>query len=447
MIYCIIPPAYFLTDQKVIPTLGILRVATYLKHQGYSVKVLDLSGIDDWKKYLEDNVEDVEVFAITSTSPQVSVVSQICSFLKDKWNKKIILGGPHATMTYASYKHHSNFRSQKAYDQLLQMADTIVIGDGELSIIQAIHSNEKIIDVESSKDLFLTNDVYNSLPMIDRDLIDIHSYSFSIDGKKATSLISQMGCPYECNFCGGRLTKTYHKVRNRSTDMILKEVDVLYRKYGYEAFMFYDDELNINNRLFVDLLEKLIKYQEDNHISFNLRGFTRSDLLTDEQAKLMYRAGFRWLLIGFESGSSRMLFNMNKKTTVEDNTRSMDIARKNGLKVKALMSIGHPGESIYTIRETKDWMQKIKPDDFDCTIISVYPGTPYYDEAYYENNLWVYVNKKNGDKLYSDDIDYLKDVNCYKTGKDGYKSFVYTDFLTKEQLVHERKQFEMEMRS
>ena len=51
------------------------------------------------------------------------------------------------------------------------------------------------------------------------------------------------------------------------------------------------------------------------------------------------------ILIGFESGSPRILRNINKKATVDDNTRAVEAAHRAGLKVKALMSIGHPGES------------------------------------------------------------------------------------------------------
>ena len=59
----------------------------------------------------------------------------------------------------------------------------------------------------------------------------------------------------------------------------------------------------------------------------------------------MSEAGFRWILTGFESGSPRILRNINKRATMQENTRCVEIARRHNLKVKALMSIGHPGES------------------------------------------------------------------------------------------------------
>jgi radical SAM superfamily enzyme YgiQ (UPF0313 family) len=162
----------------------------------------------------------------------------------------------------------------------------------------------------------------------------------------------------------------------------------------------------------------------------------------------MYRAGFRWILTGFESGSPRILRNINKKSTREENTRCLEIARRHGLKVKALMSLGHPGESHETVMETRDWLMEVRPDDFDVTIITTYPGTPYYDHAVphpTEPGVWVYEFK--GDRLYSYEVDYTEVADYYKGDPDGgYRSFVYTDALSAEELVKLRDFTERDVR-
>ena len=58
----------------------------------------------------------------------------------------------------------------------------------------------------------------------------------------------------------------------------------------------------------------------------------------------MRRAGFRWLLCGFEAGEPRILVNINKRAKLDDNRPRVEIAKRHELKVKALMSVGHPGE-------------------------------------------------------------------------------------------------------
>jgi hypothetical protein len=180
-------------------------------------------------------------------------------------------------------------------------------------------------------------------------------------------------------------------------------------------------------------------------VDWRLRGFVKAELFTEEQAEAMYDAGFRWLLCGFESAHPIILRNINKKAARADNTAMLRTAHKYGLKVKALMSFGHPGESEETIMVTRDWLLEEKPDDFDCSIITTYPGCPYYDSAKPIGN-GVYVFNSWGDKLYSQDTNYATDAMYYK-GKPGeYKSYVWTDHLTPERLVELRDQVEAEVR-
>ncbi|HVE12579.1 MAG TPA: radical SAM protein, partial [Elusimicrobiota bacterium] len=210
-----------------------------------------------------------------------------------------------------------------------------------------------------------------------------------------------------------------------------------------------DDELNVNPKM-VELMRAIRALQDRLGVEFRLRGFIKSQLFTDEQAEAMRAAGFRWILTGFESGSPRILENINKKATREENTRCVEIARRHGLKVKALMSIGHPGESAQTIAETRDWLLEAKPEDFDVTIITTYPGTPYYDRAEPmpgRPGVWVYTFEKTGDRLYSQEVDYTEVADYYKGDPNGgYHSFVWTDHVSAEELVSLRDATERDVR-
>jgi radical SAM superfamily enzyme YgiQ (UPF0313 family) len=161
---------------------------------------------------------------------------------------------------------------------------------------------------------------------------------------------------------------------------VVAEIEHLVKEYGIEGVMFYDDELNINNA-FTELMTSLIDMQDRLGKGLAFRGFVKSELFTDAHAKLMAQAGFKTLLSGFESGSPRILENINKKATVDDNTRCLDVARKYGIHMKALMSIGHAGETEETVDATRQWILKVQPEDFDVTIITVLPGSPYFDAS------------------------------------------------------------------
>ena len=437
-IHLIMPPSPFLLDEKVFMSLGILKIAAVLEPY-YDVNVIDLSGDKDYINTIKQYVNEDALFGITTTTPQLPNVVEINRVLK-QYNKRVILGGPHVTLINSAYKNEKNKnvigRATKSMNQLKNEFDTLVCGDGELAIFKAING-DKYVDADDVKsDLFLKDEQFDALPFPARHLIDVNSYKFTINGVRGLSLISQLGCPFNCGFCSGRNSPTFRKIRNRSVDNIIKEIDLLYKTYDVKAFMFYDDELNLNSSIY-SLLKELIKYQQQHNVEFLLRGCIKSELFNETQADLMSKAGFKKLLVGFESGSDKILKNINKKATKAENTRCIEIAKKYGIGIKALMSIGHPGESNETIQETYDWLLSSKPDEFDVTIITVIPGSKYYDDSVMvEEGIWKYTT--NGDILYSVEVDNFTQYEYYKGIPGNYNSFVYTDYITREKLVESR---------
>jgi radical SAM superfamily enzyme YgiQ (UPF0313 family) len=155
-------------------------------------------------------------------------------------------------------------------------------------------------------------------------------------------------------------------------------------------------------------------------------------------------------LCGFEAANPRILQNINKRATLEDNDRCVAIAKKHGLKIKALTSVGHPGESEKSIKDIEHWLIRNEVDDFDCTVITTYPGTPYYDLAVphpTEPNVWTYTHPQTSDRLHAYEVDYAVCADYYKGDpQGGYRSFVFTDHLRAEEIVALRNEVEANVR-
>jgi len=453
---CLItPPSPFLLDERVFIHIGILKVAAVLEVAGYHIDFLDLAGVENsgdvLKNYISNNPE-VKTFGLTATTPQIPFAFNISKSIRESSStSKIILGGTHCSLMNSAKKKEEKKgivgRATKDIDILLKYFDVLVAGDGEKAVFEALALEKGVVDADEVKgDLFLSNEELTDLPFPARHLVDLDSYHYTLEGAKATSLICQLGCPFKCTFCGGRNSPFLRRIRTRTSDSVVEEVCHLYKTYGYTGFMFYDDELNVNKE-WETLLEKLVHAQKELGVKFKFRGFVKAELFTQRQSDLMYKTGFRWLLTGFESGDDRILTNIEKNADVAANTRCIQYAKNAGLKIKALMSMGHAGESKKTIENTKKWLLEVKPEDFDCTIITTYPGSPYFDDAVYSGGRYVYTQPRTGDKLYQKDINYLEEPDYYKGDPDGgYKSYVWTDHLSPEDLVRERDILENEVR-
>jgi anaerobic magnesium-protoporphyrin IX monomethyl ester cyclase len=454
----VIPPSGFLLDERVFMSLGILRVAAVLEARGVPVEVVDLSGIENYQDViaLHASQSAARHYGITATTPQMPAAVRVAAAIRAaRPDRRLILGGPHVTLVHAAARlerrRGAAGRAVRAMDALERDFDVLVAGDGEEAISVALgDAPPALIDADDpASSLFLTNARLTALPLPARHLVDVESYRYTIDGRRALSLIAQLGCPFECGFCGGRSSPSLRRVRTRTADSIIGEMTTMYERYGVDGFMFYDDELNVNRGM-VALMRGIQDRQAQLGVDWRLRGFVKAELFTDEQAAALRAAGFRWLLIGLESGSPRILENINKKSTRDDNARALDIAARHDLKVKALMSIGHPGESPQTVCETHEWLIANRPADFDVTIITTYPGTPYYDEAVPHvdrPDVWTYTYHKTGDRLHSYDVDFTRVAEYYKGNPDGgYHAYVFTDAMTAEDLVTARDVIERDVR-
>ena len=460
----IMSPSPFLLDERVFMSLGILTVAAVLEKEGYIVDMLDLSGIKNYLEAVESYIKlnpGVSTYGVTSTTPQLPLAKKINDVLAAA-GKRVIAGGPHFTLINSACKKEQKKgvvgRATRALEKLKETFDTIVCGDGEYAVLKAL-GGEKFVDADDRKSpLFLSNKGFTETPFPARHLVDIDSYSFHIEGKKGLSLISQLGCPFLCGFCSGRNSPTFRNIRTRDVANVMAEIEQMHKTWGIEAYTFYDDELNVTKTL-PDLLRLIIDYQRKNNVKFNLRGCIKAELFKEEHAELMSEAGFRKLLVGFESGSPRILDNINKRATREDNTRCIEIGRKYNIELKALMSIGHPGESLETIKETKYWLKEVKPSEFDVTIITVIPGSPYYDDASLvgnagivgadevndNENVYVYEAPRTKDKLYSIEVNNLIEFEYYKGIPGEYNAFVFTDYLSRKDLVACREEIDTEI--
>src|SRR3989344_4752750 len=467
----VIPSSLILSDDRMIPRLGILKVAAMLRRNQIDVDLLDLSGVARYLEvvgqYCQEN--NTDIFGITATSPQLPASGFIAETIRRmRPSAKLVLGGPHGTLVNAAYRREREKkiagRATRALRRIFDYFDVLVAGDGEravFDIFQAKHG--QIIDADNrNSSLFLKREELENLPFPARDLIDLGSYRYLIDGAPTTSVIAQLGCPFGCGFCGGRNTAFLRTLRFRSADNVIAELREVYRfmqtaykeKVARECgAMFYDDELNIGGDNLVRLMNAIISLGKELDIKWRLRGFIKAELFNDRQATAMYEAGFREIMTGFESGSPRILRNINKRATLEDNYRCAEIARRNGLRVKALMSIGHPGETEKTIKETKDFILQVRPESFDLTRITVYPGTPYYDEAepvLGRKDVWVYRAPKTGDKLYSGETDYFSDFMFYKGDRGDRKGLgkvsAFTETLSADDLRRLRNDTERELR-
>ena len=90
----------------------------------------------------------------------------------------------------------------------------------------------------------------------------------------------------------------------------------------------------------------------------------------------MARAGCEQVSIGFESGSERILKNMNKRFTLEEVRQISEILSEQGIKRMGFLLLGSPGETRKSVEESLTFADSLKLDNLKITAgVRIYPHT------------------------------------------------------------------------
>lgn len=375
-----VPPSPFLNDDKVVHPLGPMYIKRYVQdHSDHVVNILDSN---------ESNFDEYDVIGFSAVTANVEYIENLLPIP----NKITVLGGPHVTF-------YRDDLSERIRDNI----DFLIPGDGCKPFLSIL--NKELINFEL--------DDKNQLPWRDIEIRD--KYIYYMYGLRATNMISSRGCPHKCYFC----EDAQIPLRLKEFQVIEEEI-IECKNLGYEFISLSDDMFCINLKRISTIARLMSKH------NMKFRCLCRANTFTDAMAKVLSENGCLEVGFGAESGSQKILDTVNKKTTVSQIKRTVHYIKKYNMVARASFMIGLPSETLETLQETYDLIEKIPLDDFVVFLYHPYRGTYIYDhiedfDIFLPNN-------------YNDSMHLL--------GKDGevQSCGVYTSKLSAEEILQFHKQ-------
>ncbi len=344
----------YLDSEKVYPPLGLLYLKSYINQQMPEVNI-DIT--DDYS--LEDSTrfEGYNYIGLSVMTPQREESQRVLEKIKSvNPSCKVIIGGPHAN-------HYHKEVVQKPWDY-------IVPNDGQRSLEKILKGEGKRVERD-----IMTKDEWRSMPRPDRTSDKaknfLRSYCYTLNGKPAGTMLTATGCPERCTFCEDAMTA----VRWGDISSLAKEMDDLV-SLGYKGVYLFDDLFAIAMPTIKPILSELKKRELQFRCNGQARYFTKWG---EEFARLLGENGCVEIAFGHETGSQKILDNINKRTTVKQNYDSIAYAKKHGIYVKSFLMLGLPGEDYDTIAETEKFIVNAGMDDFQLAIYYPYKGTQIRD--------------------------------------------------------------------
>lgn len=269
--------------------------------------------------------------------------------------------------------------------------DAVVIGEGEVTIVEVLKCIEKKESLNSVAGLAYKEAdgsiaINQARALIeDVDSIPIPAYhKFNIEHYRLLRMpncsktdfimpvLSGRGCTFTCNFCY-RMDKGF---RGRSNEAIIEEIKFLQKKYRITYIAFSDELLMSSKQRTISLCEDIVK--ENLQIKWDCNG--RLNYATPEILKLMKRAGCVFINYGIESFDDQSLKNMNKVLTTKQIVEGIKATLSAGISPGFNIIFGNIGETREILMKGVEFLLRYDDGAQMRTIrpVTPYPGSPLY---------------------------------------------------------------------
>lgn len=408
---------------------GLAYIASVCRNAGHEVKIYN-QDVYHWPESHLLNLLNNESFDVIGVSAiggyyQYRKVLKISEAInKSKHRPFYILGGHLAA-------------PEPEYFLKKTQADVIIIGEGEVTIIElleALNNNTSLSSVngiaymEDSKCIQTPRreliQKIDNIPLPAWDMFPMDHYALLRmphikNSERCMPVLSGRGCPFKCNFCY-RMDQGF---RPRLTESIIEEIQLLKKDYNITYIAFSDELLMSSVERTTELCESFIKAKLNIKWDCNGRlNYAKPDVLN-----LMKEAGCVFINYGIESMDEKALRTMNKALTVKQIISGIENTLATGISPGYNIIFGNIGETAESLQMGVDFLLKYDDHSQMRTIrpVTPYPGSPLYYYAIEKGLLKdcedFYVNKHTNSDLLSCNFTDMSDdkfhENLYEANK------------------------------
>jgi anaerobic magnesium-protoporphyrin IX monomethyl ester cyclase len=329
--------------------------------------------------------QQVELLAVSvMPGPQMVSAIALCREFRQRHPTVPIVWGGYFPSLYADAALNAGY------------VDFAVRGQGEDTIVEllaALRGSRKFSTIKglSFKDdfgLHVHNSVRplrspNDFPTLPyHRLVPMERYLLpTFLGRRTAVHHASMGCPFRCQFCG--VVPIFDgRQKTEAPERTAEVLGALQRDHGIDAVQFYDNNFFLGEshaRRQAELLTPLkLRWWAEGRIDTFLR-------YSDAALRDIRQAGATMIFFGAESGSNKVLAEMNKRITAEQTLELAARIRQFGIVPEFSFVVGSPTAPAEDTRDTIRFIRRIKRLNPEAEIIvQHYIPTPHPDGMYGE---------------------------------------------------------------
>jgi len=347
--------------------LGLLTVAAMLPDD-YHVRLVDVN-VDD---LTEEALSWADMAFIGGMTLQRDSARKIIARCKAA-GLRIVAGGPLFTSEHDRFEDVDHFVLNEA-----ELTLPPFLADLAKGCARHVYETTEYCDIRTT-------------PTPRWDLTDMKNYA-------CMDIQFSRGCPFNCEFCN--VTALFgHRVRFKTADQIIAELDRLY-DMGWRGQVFFVDDNFIGNKAYLKshLLPALIQWQKGRRtIPFNTEASVN---LADDPAlmEMMVQAGFDSVFIGIETPDEEGLTECNKQQNRNRNLiESVKLIQRAGLQVQGGFIVGFDNDTPSIFQRQIDFIQQSGIVTAMVGLLNAPPGTGLFERMKKEGRLTGLISGDNVD--------------------------------------------------
>ena len=381
----------FVNKKASLPPLGLLTVASMLPER-WGKRLVDLNVSTLTTK----DIAWADMAFISAMAVQQESARKVIA-LCNKAGLTVTAGGPLFTSEHEAFPSVDHFVLNEAELTLQPFLDDLING-----------TPKKIYSSELFPDISLT-------PVPQWNLLELNKYA-------SMALQFSRGCPYQCDFCNVTALLG-HKIRTKTSDQIISELDGLHRM-GWRDTIFFVDDNFIAHKSYLkkQLLPRLVEWQKKNTTTTKFYTECSINLADDpELMALMVEAGFFQVFIGIETPENTALEACGKQhNTSRDMLSNIKRIQQSGMEVQGGFIVGFDSDTPSIFQKQIEFIQKSGIVTAMVGILQALPGTKLYDRMKQEGRL---LHNSSGDNADSNtNIVPKMEIEILRKG--------YTDMMT-----------------
>lgn len=278
-------------------------------------------------------------------------------------NVKTCLVGTHVSATVKEIlpkcANYVDFIARHEYDYTLPEIAQVIEGKMSLADVKGVSYCENGELKETPNREYIRN--LDELPFVSevyKKYLNYKDYFYAHVNFPTISIFSSRGCPSKCFYCMYSQVMFGKGYRKRSAKNLFDEVVYITKNFPEVTEILIDDD---NFAVDQENVKEFCKLMIEKRI--NLKWVVQCRVtLQYETMVLMRKAGCRLVVVGYESGSQKVLDGMHKGITLEMSRKFNAAAKKAKMRVHGCFMVGNPGETKVTMQETLNFAKSLTMD-------------------------------------------------------------------------------------